>query len=94
MGLIAVFATPIAPFNVACAGVGTAAASSVAMTIPPYGNLTGPIGIVLNAGNTYQIEGFLGAYVGAQTSTGGATASASISFAAGDYAAIVNANAW
>ncbi|HZY92540.1 MAG TPA: hypothetical protein VFG07_07225 [Thermoplasmata archaeon] len=93
-GLIAAFATPAAPFNVACIGVGTVTANSLAMTIPPYGNLTGPIGIVLNPGNTYQIEGFLGAYVGAQTTIGGATASATISFAPGDVAEIVNANAW
>ncbi|HZY92881.1 MAG TPA: hypothetical protein VFG07_08975 [Thermoplasmata archaeon] len=94
IGLIAVFATPVFPFDVGCTPGGSASASSMAMSLPALGNLTGPIPIVLTSGNVYQIEGFLGAYVGAETNSVGATATATIAFPPGDFTEIVSAHAW
>ncbi|HZY92549.1 MAG TPA: hypothetical protein VFG07_07270 [Thermoplasmata archaeon] len=82
------------PYQVSCTTGGSATAGNPAMSLPALGNLTGPIGIHLTAGNVYQVEGLIAAYGSAYTTAVGATASATVNFPAGDYVEIASSNAY
>lgn len=82
------------PFNVSCTPGGSASAGNPAMTLPALGNLTGPIGIYLTAGNVYQVEGLIAAYANVTTITPGASASGTVSFVPGDFVEIAKSTAY
>lgn len=83
-----------APFNATCSPGTTASAGNPGMSLATLGNLTGPIGIVLTTGNSYQVEGLIGAYGLASTTTFGATASAVVNFGSVGFVEIAYSTAY